>query len=318
MTRPPRGAALTAYVQDLYLRQLTGTVSHRRRRTTGARRGGAPPVRGSRSASRATVAASAGAGRPVRHLVLPVSADRVPGGGRDPAGSSSGLPTCSRRTSPPASTWPPSWCRRRAPSPPPTARATCCRPTATPALRTSRACWARTPRPGRARPACPSRSRTPLTRRSRAARPWLPSRGPARSPPRSARRPSGRRGPRSPRRTAARWWRCSPSTGNILAIANNAQFNDFALTAAVAPGSVMKIITASALIDGGLASEASPVACPPVYTVRASPTATTAASPSPRHAAVHRLRAVLQQRVRPVVAAAERAAGVHRADVLRP
>ena len=52
-----------------------------------------------------------------------------------------------------------------------------------------------------------------------------------------------------------------PATGNILAIANNAQFNDFALTAAVAPGSVMKIITATALIDSGLASEGSPVAC---------------------------------------------------------
>ena len=33
-----------------------------------------------------------------------------------------------------------------------------------------------------------------------------------------------------------------PSTGNILAIANNAGYNDFALTAQVAPGSTMKVI----------------------------------------------------------------------------
>jgi len=59
-----------------------------------------------------------------------------------------------------------------------------------------------------------------------------------------------------------------PSTGYILAIANNAQFNDFALTAGVAPGSTMKIITATALIDDGLTSENSPVACPETYTVQ--------------------------------------------------
>ena len=59
-----------------------------------------------------------------------------------------------------------------------------------------------------------------------------------------------------------------PSTGSILAIANNAQFNDFALTARVAPGSVMKIITATALINSGLTSEGSPVACPQTYTVQ--------------------------------------------------
>src|SRR5579875_3166959 len=34
-----------------------------------------------------------------------------------------------------------------------------------------------------------------------------------------------------------------PSTGDILAIANNAGFNDYALTAQVAPGSTMKVIT---------------------------------------------------------------------------
>jgi hypothetical protein len=59
-----------------------------------------------------------------------------------------------------------------------------------------------------------------------------------------------------------------PSTGYILAIANNARFNDFALTAAVAPGSTMKIITSTALIDSGLTSEDSPVACPGTYTVQ--------------------------------------------------
>ena len=59
-----------------------------------------------------------------------------------------------------------------------------------------------------------------------------------------------------------------PSTGYILAIANNAQFNDFALTARIAPGSTMKIITSTALINDGLTSESSPVACPATYTVQ--------------------------------------------------
>jgi len=59
-----------------------------------------------------------------------------------------------------------------------------------------------------------------------------------------------------------------PSTGYILAIANNAQFNDYALTAAVAPGSTMKINTATALINDGLTSENSPVQCPATYTVQ--------------------------------------------------
>jgi cell division protein FtsI/penicillin-binding protein 2 len=59
-----------------------------------------------------------------------------------------------------------------------------------------------------------------------------------------------------------------PSTGDILAIANNAQFNDYAMTAAVAPGSTMKIITATALINDGLVSENSPVECPATYTVQ--------------------------------------------------
>jgi cell division protein FtsI/penicillin-binding protein 2 len=74
-----------------------------------------------------------------------------------------------------------------------------------------------------------------------------------------------------------------PSTGYILAIANNAQFNDFALTAAVAPGSAMKIITATALINNGLTSEDSPVACPgDVHGEGASLTTTTGDNPSQR------------------------------------
>ena len=58
-----------------------------------------------------------------------------------------------------------------------------------------------------------------------------------------------------------------PSTGKILAIANNAGQNDFALTAAVAPGSTMKVITSTALISNGVLSANSPVACPSAYTV---------------------------------------------------
>jgi hypothetical protein len=59
-----------------------------------------------------------------------------------------------------------------------------------------------------------------------------------------------------------------PSTGNILAIANNDGFNDFALTAAVAPGSTMKIITSTALINAGVVTASSGVVCPPAYTVQ--------------------------------------------------
>ncbi len=59
-----------------------------------------------------------------------------------------------------------------------------------------------------------------------------------------------------------------PSTGQILAIANNAGFNDFALTAAVAPGSTMKIITSTYLFNSGLATANTPVACPAVETVQ--------------------------------------------------
>ena len=59
-----------------------------------------------------------------------------------------------------------------------------------------------------------------------------------------------------------------PSTGKILAIANNAGFNDYALTAKVAPGSTMKVITSAALISSGALTASSAVACPPAYTVQ--------------------------------------------------
>jgi hypothetical protein len=58
-----------------------------------------------------------------------------------------------------------------------------------------------------------------------------------------------------------------PSTGKILAIANNAGFNDFALTAKVSPGSTMKVITSTALISSGALSASSGVSCPLTYTV---------------------------------------------------
>jgi len=59
-----------------------------------------------------------------------------------------------------------------------------------------------------------------------------------------------------------------PSTGKILAIANNAGFNDFALTAQVAPGSTMKVITSTALISQGVLTASTGVACPSAYTVQ--------------------------------------------------
>jgi hypothetical protein len=58
-----------------------------------------------------------------------------------------------------------------------------------------------------------------------------------------------------------------PSTGKILAIANNAGFNDFALTAAVAPGSTMKTVTSTALFTEGVLNPASDVACPKAFTI---------------------------------------------------
>ena len=59
-----------------------------------------------------------------------------------------------------------------------------------------------------------------------------------------------------------------PSTGKILAIANNDGYNDFALTAKVAPGSTMKVISSTALINAGVLSASSEVACPEAYTVQ--------------------------------------------------
>jgi len=59
-----------------------------------------------------------------------------------------------------------------------------------------------------------------------------------------------------------------PSTGDILAIANNDGFNDFALTAAVAPGSTMKVITSTALFNAGIVTANTDVACPAAYTVQ--------------------------------------------------
>jgi hypothetical protein len=58
-----------------------------------------------------------------------------------------------------------------------------------------------------------------------------------------------------------------PSTGKILAIANNAGFNDFALTARVAPGSTMKTLTSTALFAEGVLNPASDVACPKAFTI---------------------------------------------------
>ena len=57
------------------------------------------------------------------------------------------------------------------------------------------------------------------------------------------------------------------STGKILAIANNNGFNDFALTAEVAPGSTMKVITSAALFNAGVLTPSTAVACPKAYTV---------------------------------------------------
>ena len=59
-----------------------------------------------------------------------------------------------------------------------------------------------------------------------------------------------------------------PSTGQILAIANNAGQNDFALTAQVAPGSTMKVITSAALLNAGVLTPQTAVACPAAFTIQ--------------------------------------------------
>jgi hypothetical protein len=59
-----------------------------------------------------------------------------------------------------------------------------------------------------------------------------------------------------------------PSTGEILAIANNDGYNDFALTARVAPGSTGKIISSTALLADGVLTQNTDVPCPQAYTVQ--------------------------------------------------
>src|SRR6185312_4324110 len=57
-----------------------------------------------------------------------------------------------------------------------------------------------------------------------------------------------------------------PSTGHILAIANSDGQNDDALTAQIAPGSTMKVVTSAALLNQGMSMNTD-VACPSAYTV---------------------------------------------------
>ena len=58
-----------------------------------------------------------------------------------------------------------------------------------------------------------------------------------------------------------------PTTGDILAIANNDDGLDNALMAQIAPGSTMKVVTSAALLDNGL-TEDSGVACPATLDVQ--------------------------------------------------
>ncbi|MEU3523827.1 penicillin-binding transpeptidase domain-containing protein [Streptomyces sp. NPDC038707] len=57
-----------------------------------------------------------------------------------------------------------------------------------------------------------------------------------------------------------------PSTGEILAVANSGHGFNTAFQGSLAPGSTMKIITASLLIDKGLASADKPHPCPKTFT----------------------------------------------------
>jgi hypothetical protein len=59
-----------------------------------------------------------------------------------------------------------------------------------------------------------------------------------------------------------------PSTGKILAVANNDGYNDFALTARVAPGSSMKTVTSTALFTQGVLTPDTDVACPKAFTIQ--------------------------------------------------
>jgi len=64
-----------------------------------------------------------------------------------------------------------------------------------------------------------------------------------------------------------------PSTGHILAIANNtgAQYYDQALVTQVAPGSTFKILTSTALLSKGLTTLNSDVPCPTVLIINGQP-----------------------------------------------
>ncbi|POX65342.1 penicillin-binding protein [Streptomyces sp. Ru62] len=57
-----------------------------------------------------------------------------------------------------------------------------------------------------------------------------------------------------------------PSTGEILAVANSGHGFNTALQGSLAPGSTMKVITSSLLIDKGLASVDKPHPCPKTFT----------------------------------------------------
>ncbi|MET8767845.1 penicillin-binding transpeptidase domain-containing protein [Streptomyces sp. NPDC004658] len=57
-----------------------------------------------------------------------------------------------------------------------------------------------------------------------------------------------------------------PSTGEILAVANSGHGFNTAFQGALAPGSTMKVITSSLLIDKGLASVDKPHPCPKTFT----------------------------------------------------
>jgi hypothetical protein len=57
-----------------------------------------------------------------------------------------------------------------------------------------------------------------------------------------------------------------PSTGAILALASNDGQNDDALTARIAPGSTMKVVTSTTLLNAGLTPQ-SQVECPASFTV---------------------------------------------------
>lgn len=58
------------------------------------------------------------------------------------------------------------------------------------------------------------------------------------------------------------------STGSILAVANSAGSGDTALTGGLAPGSTFKTVTSAALLNHGVVSLYSPVACPLTFTVQ--------------------------------------------------